>query len=192
MTSGKAILGRNDITIAQALFLCFIILKYSPIVLTIEANYVILTKTLLAKERKLAKFYKCSNNGTTAVVKAVDYEVYRDYLLPRTPNNEDYYDVGTFNLMRPPVPVFTFSDAVHMRGLVTGTHGVMDLLLEGHQVEEKGMFVPFSNGGGYPDSVFGDFVDHGYFSSELPFVATIGEAIEAFELVRAPQQATVS
>lgn len=94
----------------------------------------------------MAKFYAWSNNGVIAVISETVFELIQD----RREKEGHTEAVGRGRPQLPyPRPIFTFADLRMMpfkNEWVTGSTNLMNILLEGHQVEHCSFYVPFSNG----------------------------------------------
>ena len=122
------------------------------------------------------RFYMCENNGITAVVTGPVYERIRDHIGSR---NQAERDGKTFNEPYP-TPIFTFGDIDKLRPVLTGTLDDMKELLEGHEVLDRGFYVPFSNYGGSLSALLNQVLTKDL--TEIRFVTTLKEAMEAFGL----------
>lgn len=92
----------------------------------------------------MAKFYYWTNNGVVGVVDEKTYhelESRKHFLAARD-------EKGLPRPQLPPIrPIFTFSDPRHPSfHLMSGSVELMQGLFKGHEVEEKNLWVPFSNG----------------------------------------------
>lgn len=133
----------------------------------------------------MAKFYKHSNNGVHAVVTEEVMVKLRHYWEMQREATES----GRPFAAPYPHPIFTFSDMPSLRGVVTGTTHDMRELLAGHEVEEYGIFVPFSNCG-HASSLYEEEAECSG-SSELRFVVTLREVMDAFGLKPTREPAAV-
>ena len=119
-------------------------------------------------------FYVCSNNGVTAVMTAEAYQRLqeRQELIRETVKD------GKPEPDLPMIyPVFTFADADHRSfKFMTGSWQLMSRLLDGHDVENGGIWVPFSNGA--------EWGWHGKERQvhELKYLTSLDQAIETFGL----------
>ena len=81
-----------------------------------------------------------------------------------------------------PTPIFTFSDALGLRGIVTGTIADMWELIDSFHTYPESIRVPFSNCGGSMALLFDkEAKDPG--SSDLRFLTTLREVMDAFGLI---------
>jgi len=129
----------------------------------------------------MAKFFTYSNNGVTAVVSEETMQKIQWYEESRREAGEREQEF----LAPYPTPIFTFSDAPGLQGVVTGTLRDKEELLRGHQTESRFFYVPFSNCGGSAELLYRDKLDG--VSFELAFVTTLRQAMDAFGLVRAEE-----
>ncbi|HET9850397.1 MAG TPA: hypothetical protein VFP35_02100 [Candidatus Saccharimonadales bacterium] len=132
----------------------------------------------------MAIFYRCTNNGTTAVVPENVYEqiqAQHDWWMrvQRETGGREPIESPEY-----PKPIFTFvrrehlGPDLHLRNYVTASLELMDTLLQGHVVFSGEFYVPFSN------SI--ELNDHDpRAEGERTFRTTLEQAIKAFELVRA-------
>ena len=126
----------------------------------------------------MAKFSTYSNNGVYAVVTEEVMEKIESW------KDMKFEAEWTPQLFQAPYPkpIFTFSDAPGLRGIVTGTLDDKKRLLQGHRVVIRGFFVPFSNCGGSASFLYEEeAIDPG--SSDLRFMTTLREVMDAFGLV---------
>lgn|GEM_PF-1923922 len=127
----------------------------------------------------MAIFYRCTNNGTIAVVTQEVMDRIRVYL---EVIEEWERERGCALKEFPPLPrpIFTFVRdedyrTDRFRDFVTGTHELLDRLLKGHQVFEGHFYVPFSN--------HYEIQDGETARQERKFRTTVQELLEAFELI---------
>lgn len=118
----------------------------------------------------MARFIYDTNNGVTAVVTADDYERIQDGKTP---------EIG----------FFLFSDSVDYRTSTPqpwfhGNQMMLGRLLKGHDVKERSLGVPFSNGHTL-------YADRESLLKEIQSVAPMHQLLEAFE-VQLRQAAMVS
>lgn len=97
----------------------------------------------------MAKFFKATNNGVTAIVSE---KTYKD-LKERKKLLKMCEDQGMEIPELPPItPVFTFSHESHPSiKLMTATNKTMRFLLRDHVVDGTNFYVPFSNKNEYKD-----------------------------------------
>jgi len=118
----------------------------------------------------MATFYKAINNGTIGIMPEETYQAFLAWLklVPEAREAQPY-----------PTPIFTFVSEEHYatdryRHIVTGDHGLMDFLLEGHTVVDGSFYVPFSN---HTELQGGDAAER-----ELRYRTTLADAVKAFGL----------
>ena len=122
------------------------------------------------------RFYMCENNDITAVVTRPVYERIRDHIGSR---NQAERDDKPFDEPYP-TPIFTFGDIEELQTVLTGTLDDMRQLLAGHDVLERGFYVPFSNCGGHLSALLHEVLTKDL--SEIRFITTLRQAMEAFNL----------
>lgn len=133
----------------------------------------------------MTKFYEYSNNGVHAVVTEEVMNKIKHYEeMQKEASGEGEPFQAPY-----PGPIFTFSDAPGLRGVVTGTLADKEDLLRGREVVLRFFYVPFSNWGGSFRALLqhmadseADYGEAAY--NELRFMTTLREVMDAFELVR--------
>ncbi len=80
-------------------------------------------------------------------------------------------------------PTFTFADSAHLQDYVTGTRALLQKLLNGHEVEQAALYVPFSNGTQWGDPTSEPVL------AELRSLTTIEDAWPAFGVTVVPSNA---
>ena len=144
-----------------------------------------MTRTILERRTiGMAKFSTYSNNGVYAVVTEEVMEKIESW------KDMKFEAEWTPQLFQAPYPkpIFTFSDAPGLRGIVTGTLDDKKRLLQGHQVVSRGFFVPFSNCGDSALLLYANALTEELRSDELCFMTTIREVMDAFGLVPSPER----
>ncbi len=120
----------------------------------------------------MATYIKGSNNGVVAIVTARTY----DKMEVRNQLVAECEKKGIPLPQLPPVtPVFTFSSEEHPAfKFMTGSFALLEKLLNGHDVKNGSIWVPFSNGTQWGHDPAARW--------ELDFMTSLDEVFEAFDI----------
>ncbi|OGY31738.1 MAG: hypothetical protein A3A57_02520 [Candidatus Woykebacteria bacterium RIFCSPLOWO2_01_FULL_41_12] len=121
------------------------------------------------------KLYYYENNGVTAVITQSTLD-----------EGEPFMEVtrrwGDWSAWFYTKPIFTFSDAPGLQGVVTGTIADMEELTRGFSMERFSIYVPFSNCYGDLSSIYAEAAEDGVEVTDLKYLTTLRQVMDAFGL----------